>query len=71
MSVVTDMPTCAPDNWNDNVRWARWTSWSRRPPVRALASTVLRSRAVSENSAATNTAVPSVRTTKANRASSV
>ena len=71
ISVVTEMPTWAPDSWNDSVRWARWTSLSRRPPVRALASTVLRSSAVSENSAATNTAVPSVRTTKASRASSV
>ena len=25
-SVVIEMPTCAPDSWNDNVRWARRTS---------------------------------------------
>ena len=24
ISVVTEMPTCAPDSWNDSVRWARW-----------------------------------------------
>ena len=48
------------DSWKDNVRWARRTSWSRRSPVRALASTVLRSRAVRENSAATKIAVPAV-----------
>src|SRR5581483_2167712 len=44
---------------------------SRRPPARALASTVLRSRAVSENSAQTNTAVPSVSMTKPSTASTV
>ena len=37
--------------------WARWIKRSRRPPLRALASTVLRSSAVSENSAATKTRV--------------
>lgn len=36
-----------------------------------VASTVLRSRAVSENSAATNNAVPRVNTTIANRLSAV
>ena len=70
ISVVIEMPTWAPDSWKDSVRCARWTNWSRRPPVRALASTVLRSSAVSENSAATNTAVPAVSTTKASTASS-
>src|SRR5271168_1406586 len=39
---------------------------SRRPPLRALASTVLRSSAVSENSAATNTALPKMSATMAN-----
>ncbi len=39
--------------------------------VRALASTVLRSSAVSENSAATNSAVPAVSATKATSSSSV
>ena len=66
-SVVIEIPSWAPESWNDNVRCARCTSLSRLPPVRALASTVLRSSAVKENSAATNTAVPSVRATKPSR----
>ena len=65
ISVVIEMPTWAPDSWNDNVRCARCTSLSRRLPERAWASTVLRSNAVSENSAATKSAVPAVSTTKA------
>jgi ABC-type amino acid transport system permease subunit len=44
---------------------------SRRPPRRALASTVLRSSAVNENSAATNTALPKVSTTMANTLTAV
>ena len=71
ISVVIEMPTWAPDSWNDSVRCARCTNLSRRPPVRALASTVLRSSAVNENSAATNSAVPAVRTTKPSNASRV
>ena len=71
INVVIEIPTWAPESWNDKVRCARCTSLSRRPPVRAFASTVLRSSAVSENSAATNTAVPAVSTANASRASTV
>jgi hypothetical protein len=70
-SVVIEMPTWAPESWNDSVRCARWTILSRLWPPRALASTVLRSSAVRENSAATNTAVPAVSTTIASSAATV
>ena len=70
-SVVIEIPSCAPESWNDRVRCARATILSRLPPDRALASTVLRSRAVSENSAATNTAVPIVSSTKNTRLSAM
>src|SRR5699024_10042079 len=57
------MPSWAPESWNDSVVCARRTARERRSPVRACASTVLFSSAVSENSAATNTAVPRVSST--------
>ncbi len=64
------MPSWLPESWNDNDRWARWTERARRSPTFATcASTWLRSSAVSENSDATDTAVPSVRATTASRPS--
>ena len=70
-SVVMVMPSCAPDSWNDNVLCARLTNLSRPSPVLARASMELRSSAVRENSAATNSAVPAVSATNASKLSPV
>ncbi len=64
------MASWQPESWNDRLRWARATARARRSStVAACRSTRLRSRAVSENSDATATAVPRVRATTASRPS--
>ncbi len=58
--VVMEMPSCAPDSWKDNVRCALRTNWSRRPPLRRWTRRCCVPVRSSENSAATNSAVPAV-----------
>ncbi len=58
----------APESWNDSVRWARCTIRARRSPRLVTSESMTeRSSAVSENSAATNRAVPRVSATKPTR----
>ena len=65
MSVVAVMPTWAPESWVESERTAARTDPAPRSPPAAARSTVDRSRATRENSAATNSAVPSVSRTPA------
>jgi len=60
---VSVMPTCAPESWVDNVRSASPMPAARLSPAAIRRSTAAGSSATSENSEATNTAVPAVRTT--------
>src|SRR4051795_10057920 len=70
MSVVTVMPSWAPESSKDRLRCARCTIFARRSPTSATWFSIwLRSRLVRENSAATKIAVPKVTATNPTRPS--
>ncbi len=62
-SVVSVIPTWAPESWVESARTARSTPSARRSPASTARSTADRSTLTRENSPATNRAVPMVRST--------
>ncbi len=66
------MASWAPESWKDSDLCAFWSFRALASPTTAAwLSTVLRSRAVNENSAATAVAVPTVRAITASRPSTL